>query len=246
MMQLWSGNMKYIKYMVALIVLVFIIFIPFTVSAMDIGLSVQSLSDEEKSAILKQRKFSKIISYTPLAITCFDVRGDHKIIIGADSGDTAIIAVYDDYGTFQYGFETKEYGSFRVMWSGNAIAYYSIRSQLLFKINKDGRIIDMSRVMNTTENSIYDRDILLSKTRTVGNTNYSITNEKMIVDVFSASFNKIIKTDTKGTKIIYDASSNQRKRAIGRWFIFLIFSSIIVSGIIIGTKKHRRQSGAVL
>ena len=190
------------------------------------------------SDLVNQNKFVKITSYSPLSVKCFDVRDDHMVVIGADAGDTAVIAVYDDRGNFQYGFETKEYGSFRVMWSGNDIAYYGIRSTFLFKINKDGKITEICRVADTMENSIYDRDVLLSTTRKVGISTYRMTNERAIADALPGSFKKIIKTDTKGTTVIYDASSNQRARLVGGLVGFLILSSFIVSCTVAGIKKH--------
>lgn len=230
--------MKWVKWMIGLFVLIFVMAIPFTVAAMDTGLTTQTLSDEEISGIVKQRQFVKITSYTPLAAECFDVRDDHMIVIGADAGDTAIIAVYDDRGNFRYGFETEEPGSFRVMWSGDVIAYYSIRSTFVFHINQDGKITDIRRVESTMENSIYDRDVLLSTTRTVGTSTYRMTNESTAADILSASFKKIIKTDPEGTTVVYDASSNKRTRVVGGLIISILLSAFLVSSIVVGIKKH--------
>ena len=232
--------MKGFRWAIALFMLICIFGVSFTVLAIDTGLVTQPLSDEEISNIVKQREFVKITSYTPLTAECFDVRDDHMVLVGADAGDTAIIAVYDDCGIFQYGFETKEYGSFRVMWSDNAIAYYSIRSAFVFKIDEDGKITDLRQAVNTIENSIYDRDILLSTTRKVGTSTYSMTNENAIMDSLSGSFKKIIKTDTdtEGTTVIYDASSNQYIRTVCGLVIFLALLSVIVTGSIVGIKRH--------
>ena len=233
--------MKWAKWMIGLFVLIFVMAIPFTVAAMDTGLTTQTLSDEEISGIVKQRQFVKVTSYTPLAAECFDVRDDHMIVIGADAGDTAIIAVYDDRGNFRYGFETEEPGSFRVMWSGDVIAYYSIRSTFVFHINQDGKITDIRRVESTMENSIYDRNVLLSTTRTVGTSTYRMTNESTAADILSASFKKIIKTDPEGATVIYDASSNKRTRVVGGLIISILLSAFLVSSIVVGIKKHRNK-----
>ena len=230
--------MKRVKWVIALLMLIVIITVPLPVLAMDTGLATQPLSEEEISDIVKRREFVKITSYTPLAAECFDVRDDHMIVIGADAGDTAIIAVYDDRGNFRYGFETEEPGSFRVMWSGDVIAYYSIRSTFVFHINQDGKITDIRRVESTMENSIYDRDVLLSTTRTVGTSTYRMTNESTAADILSASFKKIIKTDPEGATVIYDASSNKRIRVVGGLIISILLSAFLVSGIVVGIKRH--------
>lgn len=234
--------MKLVKWVIILLMLIVIITTPLAVSALDAGLTTQPLSDEEISDIVKQRKFVKITSYTPLAAKCFDVRDDHIVVIGADSGNTAIIAVYDDCGNFQYGFETEEPGSFRVMWSGDAIAYYSIRSTFVYHINQDGEITNIYRVESTTENSIYDRDVLLSTTRTIGTDTYRMTNESAFADTLSTSFKKIIKTDSKGTAVIYDASGNKHTRVVGGLIVALLLSAFLVSSIVMGIKKYCKST----
>ena len=240
-MLLWSGNMKYIKWICILLLPALLVGVSFAVSAMDAGLAKESLSDEEISDITQRNKFVKITSYTPLVAKCFDVRDDHMVVIGSQMGDEAVIAVYDGDGNFQYGFKTESYGSFRVMWSGENIIYYGIRSALLFEIDKDGNITDISRVANTMENSIYDRDVLLSTTRKVGNSTYRMTNELAIADALPGSFKRIIKTDDNGSVVIYDASGNRCARIWGGVGISLIVLLIFVYGIIVFVKQQRNK-----
>ena len=234
--------MKYIKRMAILIIVLSLIGIPLTVSATDTGLATEVLSSEEISKFSEKSEFIKITSPSPMAASCFDVRDDHMVVIGANAGDTAVITVYDDCGNFQYGFTKEELGSFRVMWSGNDIAYYSIRSALLYKINRDGRITNISRVANTMENSIYDRDVLQSTTRTVDNTTYHMTNELAIADRLPGTFKKIIKADTAGTTVIYDASGSQRINIIVGLVFFGLLSVFIASAVIVGMKKQFNQN----
>lgn len=236
--QLWSGNMKHINRATMLLIVVILISIPFKALAIDTGLATESLTEDEKIVISEQRVFEKLTAYTPISANCFDVRSDQMIVIGAKTGESAIIAVYSDDGLFQYGFQTKEPGSFRIMWSGDAIAYYSIRSGLLYKINDDGEITDIFRVPSTTENSIYEQKTLSAFTRQVGNSTYHMTNGNIVIDALSTSFNKIIKTDTGIEAVIYDASNNQRARIIGGLVVFALLSTFIVCRIIWGIKKH--------
>lgn len=230
--------MKYVKQMVVLIIVIFLIGVPLTVSAIGTGLTTEVLSNEENSELLKKNEFLKFTPHSLLAANCFDVSDDHMVVIGADAGDTAVIMVYDDCGNFQYGFEKKELGSFRVMWSENNIAYYSIRSGLLYEINKDGRITNICQVANTTKNSIYDRDVLQSTTRKVDGITYHMTNELGVFDKFLGTFKKIIKTDTTGTTVIYDASDNQRANIIGGVLFLGVLLIFITITIILGIKKQ--------
>lgn len=234
--------MKSVKWMIASLMLFLMIGAHLQVLALDTGLVTQSLPDEEISNLTDQPKFTKITSYTPLAVECFDVRDDHMVVIGADAGDTAVIAVYDQNGNFQYGFETAEPGSFRVMWSEDVLAYYSIRSKYLFKINEDGKIIDVCIVESTKENSIYDRDVLLSTTRTVGNSTYHMINEDTVGNIFSSSFEKITKVDSTGTTVVYAASSNNRIQMISGFVILLLLLPLVTSIIIAEIRKHRNKT----
>ena len=233
--------MKHIKWVIVSLVLFSLIGVPLSVSAADIGLVTESLSDEEMSDYLARNEFVEITSYTPLAATCFDVRDDHMVLIGANKVDTAVIAVYDDHGNFQYGFEKEKLGSFRVIWSGNDIAYYEIRSQLLFVINEGGEITDIFRVPSTTENSVYEQEVLSSATRKVGSSVYRMTNELPVADALPGSFKKIIRTDEAGTTTIYDATGNQRIRVIGGIVGFSVLLVLLAGGITIGLKKHCRK-----
>ncbi len=231
--------MKHIKRMIAFIVIIFTIGLPFSVSALDNGLTTEPLPDEEISRLinLDANEFIKITSYTPQAVKRFDVREDHMILIGVNKGETAVVVVYDNLGNFQYGFEKQKSGNFEVMWSNNNIAYYSIRSDLLFIVNKDGKIIDIKKVASNMETSIYKQNVLESTTRTVDTTTYRMTNGT-IADFFSSSYKKITKTDTEGTTVIYDASRNWRSRIIWGIIAFLLISSFIAFGIVDGIKKH--------
>lgn len=223
--------MRFVKRVIVLIILIIIIGVPFTASAIVDGLDTSPMSDEEVTDLIKQYDIEKLTSYTPLTIKCFDVRDDHMIVMGASVGDeTAVIVVYDDQGNFQYGFEKEVAGAFRVMWSGNDIAYYGIRGSRLAIINESGEVIDIRRVANTTENSVYDQKVLLSTTRTVDNCTYRMTNGHPITDALSGSYKKIIKTDEEGTTVIYDATANRRVRLVKGLVAFVVISSIFVGG----------------
>ena len=229
--------MKTIKWVMMLSIALVLIIAPLRVSAVGSELATEPLTNEEIRDITDKRAFVKLTSYSPAAVKCFDVRDDHTIVMGVDAGSTAIIAVYDGSGSFQYGFETTEYGSFRVMWIENDIAYYSVRGSKLFRINEDGKIIDICRIANTAENSIYDREVLQSATRTVGASTYRMTNGNKFVDSLSGSYGKIIKTDEEGTSIIYDASSSWRARTIGGLVVFVLLLSFIAICSIVGIKS---------
>ncbi|MBQ7106886.1 MAG: hypothetical protein IJN93_05170 [Clostridia bacterium] len=230
--------MKHLKRAITLLVFVLVFTLPFAASALDAGLKTETIPQDEKAEIINTVKFTERITYTPQAVKCFDVREDGKVLIGTGGGGTAIIVVYDSFGNYQDAFETEDPGSFKVMWSGNDIAYYSIRGQRLYKINDDGEIIDVVRVPSIAENSIYQNDILSATTRKVGDVTYTMTNESTLADRFASSFKKIIKTDASGTTVIYDASGNHRNNTVIKIIIFIAVSAFIITGAVIQIKRH--------
>ena len=237
--------MKHMKLLVALVAVMLLVGIPLTASALDAGLETEPVSEAEMARLvaIEANEFAKFTSYSsPRVIKCFDVREDHMIVVGSMKGTTtAIIAVYDRDGVFQYGFEKETYGSFRVMWSGNDIVYYDIRGSKLFRIDADGEIIDIRRVPSTTENSVYDQKVLLSKTREVDGVSYRMTNGSVFADLLRGAFKKITRTDAQGTSVVYDASGHQRLRIVSVAVVAVFAPAFIAGGVISGIEKTRGQ-----
>lgn len=193
--------------------------------------------NEELSGQLKS-EFKKITSYTPLVVRCFDVRYDHMLVVGAEEGYSDVIAVYDEAGKFLYGFKIEDPGTFRVMWNGDNVAYYSIRGHYLCTISEDGEILDLRRVVSTAENSVYNTKVLESRTRTVGTSTYYMSTGKRIDYSLSGSYKIITRTEADGTTtIVYDASDDQQLRNSKVLLYLLIVSPVLVFGCVKGIQK---------
>lgn len=237
--------MKHMKWLIVLVAVLLLVGIPLAASALDAGLETEPVSEAEMAELIarKANKFTKFTSYSsPRVIKCFDVREDHMIVVGSmKDATTAIIAVYDRDGVFQYGFETEIYGSFRVMWSGNDIVFYAIRSSLLLKINEDGKITDIRRVAHTSKNSVYDQKVLLSETREVDGVTYRMTNGSVFTDVLRGSLKKITRTDAQGTSVVYDASGHQRLRIASVAVVAVLAPAFIAVCVVANVKKMRAQ-----
>ena len=233
------------KWLIVLVAVLLFVGIPLAASALDAGLETEPVSEEEMARLvaIEANEFAKFTSYSsPRVIKCFDVREDHMIVVGSMKGTTtAIIAVYDGDGVFQYGFETEIYGSFRVMWSGNDIVYYDVRGSKLFRIDADGEIIDIRRVPSTTENSVYDQKVLLSKKREVDGVTYRMTNGSVFADLLRGSLKKITRTDAQGTSVVYDASGHQRLRIASVAVVAVLAPAFIAVCVVANVKKMRAQ-----
>lgn len=230
--------MKAIKCLIFLMIIFIVVGSPCIAAPLHTGLETEAVPFDEFSEIARNRKFVKVTEEPALPAKCFDVREDNTIVIGSSSANNAVIAVYDDTGNFQYGFETQEYGTFRVMWNGDSIVYYSIRGERLYEIDSNGKIVNIENVISSTENSVYDQKVLTSTTRTVGDSTYYMTNGNRFVDAFSASFGKIIKEDTNGKVIAYNASDGQLMRTVWRLVLFVVFLAFC---IILNVKKHFKK-----
>ena len=91
-----------------------------------------------------------------MAVGHFAVREDNTIVVCVEQSmfrTYDVIAVYDGDGNFQYGFKKKDSGETKVMWIGDEVAVYSLRSHLLYTISEDGTITDITRIKNSRENS---------------------------------------------------------------------------------------------
>lgn len=230
--------MKTVKCLIFLMIIFIVVGSPCMAAPLHTGLETETVPSNEFSEIASNREFIKITEETALPAKCFDVREDNAIVIGSSSANTVTITVYDAAGNFQYGFETEELGSFRVMWNGDSIIYYSIRGERLYEIDSDGKIINIENVISSTENSVYDQKVLMSTTRTVGESTYNMTNGNRFVDVFSASFSQIIKEDAGGNMVVYNASENKLMLTFWRLVLFVVLSTFFVICIVANVKKR--------
>ena len=233
--------MKAMKCLIFLMIIFAVVSSPCIAAPLHTGLETEAVPFDEFAEIANNREFAKITEETALPARCFDVREDGAIVVGSKSANTAYLSVYDAAGIFQYGFETEELGSCRVMWGENSIIYYSIRGGRLYEVDSDGKIIKVENVISSTENSVYDQKVLTSTTRTVGESTYRMTNGNRFVDAFSASFAKIVKEDTNGKVIAYNASDGQLMRTVWGLASVVVLLAFIAICIIVNAKKHFKK-----
>lgn len=233
--------MKTVKYLFFLMIIFFAVTSPCVAAPLHTGLETEAVTADEFSEIASNREFIKITEETALPAKCFDVREDGAIVVGSKSANTAYLSVYDAAGIFQYGFETEELGSCRVMWGENSIIYYSIRGGRLYEVDSDGKIIKVKNVISSTENSVYDQKVLMSSTRTVGESTYYMTNGNNFADKFSSSFSKIVKEDSSGKMVVYNASESKLMLTIWRLVLFVVLSTFFAICIVANVKKHFKK-----
>ena len=166
------------------------------------------------------------------AIECFDVSENGMIAIGQDGIEEKVLCVYSSDGEFQYGYTFNCTQSFGVEWDGQDINIYFVRSDVLLTVNKEGEIIDIVKVQNTTENNTYSNYMLCSTERTSGDTKYTIRNDMGFLNAFSSSYSQLIVTKSTGEEIIlYDVNSDQLTKTLTVFILAVIFFLLAVGVI---------------
>ena len=216
-------------YMISLLFL----FVTNGVFAMNTGFSTEELSEKDRSTFASNINIS-VLKEKPVdrAIECFDVSENGMIAIGQDGIEEKVLCVYSSDGEFQYGYTFNCTQSFGVEWDGQDINIYFVRSDVLLTVNKEGEIIDIVKVQNTTENNTYRNYMLCSTERTSGDTKYTIRNDMGFLNAFSSSYSQLIVTKSTGEEIIlYDVNSDQLTKTLTVFILAVIFFLLAVGVI---------------
>lgn len=209
------------------------LFVTNGVFAINTGFSTEELSENDRSTFASNINIS-VLKEKPVdrAIECFDVSENGMIAIGQDGIEEKVLCVYSSDGEFQYGYTFNCTQSFGVEWDGQDINIYFVRSDVLLTVNKEGEIIDIVKVQNTTENNTYRNYMLCSTERTSGDTKYTIRNDMGFLNAFSSSYSQLIVTKSTGEEIIlYDVNSDQLTKTLTVFILAVIFFLLAVGVI---------------
>lgn len=156
------------------------------------------------------------------SIKCFDVSNSGLIAIGIDEDTEKHINVYDNNGTFQYGYSFETQGTYGIEFDDNNLIIYFVRGNDACLIDSEGNFIEMCVITNTAENNSYWQHNVYAKSKSIGNSKYVLSKPIM----FSPSYTKLTKISSDGTEfVIIDVSTD--------FFVFVIIV-IIIALIIMG------------
>ena len=160
------------------------------------GFSTYELPDGD------QEKIERNIDLKPVSqmnasfeVECFDVSDSDQLALGLRSGTNKYIFVFDKDGQFDCGYSFKCYGTFRLGWDKENILVYLVRGNYEISIDDQGIISEVRKIEDTPGNDAYWREIMKTKAKIVGEKEYLLENNKIIVKTKDAE------------TVVYDASN---------------------------------------
>ena len=108
-------------------------------------------SDEQKNTISHLRIEQTDKELRNNALLCFDVSNNGYVAIGSESLPKKNISVYDEKGSFIYGYNFKSDGSFGVGWKNDFLVIYLVRENAAITINNNGDVLLCEEIKDTAE-----------------------------------------------------------------------------------------------
>lgn len=187
------------------------------------GLDTENLDLDDEETFLSSVKISMFRDETEKnSIQCFDVSDDGLIAIGTEKSRKKYVSVYDSKGSFSYGYEFECYGTYGIEWSGDDIIIYFIRDNIALQIDAMGNIVNIVKVLDTMDNSLYMRQNVFSDEKYYNGNKYLLKNDLGILNFFASSYSQITIIDDDGNETtVYDVSNLQMYK-------YIIISSLII------------------
>ena len=212
---------------------------------MNWNIAEDTITDEQKELYI-QRLCVSLIVQEPVKqpVINFDVNKNEELLVcvnGIERQDS--IYVYAKDGSFEFGLQFHQNGSFGAIWEGEDILLYRVRSDLAFLIGRNGIVKEVRPLKESSRNSMYMSTI---RERIQTDEHLYIMKNKSFLLNFTSKFSMIMRTDKYGSvEMIYDASS-QQERTVARWIIigaivFVFWSSTLVATLIVSRKFRRRM-----
>lgn len=229
--------MKYVRTFMVFLFFLLILNLKTISFAMNTGLSTEIIPDDEVQTILSRFDISMLtIEHEKRPIECFDVNEKGMIAVGYSSSfisNEKNICVYSNDGTFLYGYQFDDSGSFAVEWDEDRLIIYFVRSGLAVAVNKTGEIEAIEKIQNTIDNNSYWNHTIRSKKRVVGDTTYRLKNNMGALNLVASSYSQVVVEKADGVKtVIYDATTYHLITLIILIIVALTITCIAIIGVI--------------
>ena len=204
--------MRYIRCMFTILLLLTILTNEgVKVSAVNTASSTESMPENEMTSFLKNTIVPTLNTEPERKpIDCFDINENGVIAIGSSDFENKTICIYSNNGQFLFGYRFKCNGEFGVEFAKNDLVIYFVRSNVAMAVNHMGEVVEIQEIQNTPENNSYWNNHVLSNSRKIGDTEYSLKNNFGILNVFASSYSQLIVREANGEeRILYDVNSAQ-------------------------------------
>ena len=194
------------------------------------GFSTEKINEDEQKNIISNLEIERIDKESKNnTLLCFDVNDNGYVAVGSAAMSQKRISVYNEKGSFIYGYTLKSSGKFGVGWKDNFLVIYLVRENAAITINNNGNVLLCEKIKDTAENSSYWANEIFSAERTKNNVRYTMKNKFKLFNTFTNSYSILEKTDETGVSTLYDNSLNREIELVAECFgiIALIIIAII-------------------
>lgn len=226
--------MRKLKIVLSVLILIASVTTDIQAFAMSDGFSTESVSEEKQEEFLSNISVLLIDSEpTKRAIDCFDVSDHGLVAIGCSNSNQKTVCVYNNDGTFQYGYIFNCNGSFGIEWMEENIVIYFARGNMAMCITPSGQVKNVFRIQQTAENTSYWNYAILSNKRVSQENEYVLCNDLGIFNLFASTYSQLLVTDLSGkTTVIYDVNPHQLSASILLGGAILLFVGIVTTIVI--------------
>ena len=203
------------------LILCLVIFsMPLSVCAKDTEAQKNDITNSINLRILENEPRTQLID-------TFDVREDGWFVVGLNLQH---ICVYDENGTYQYGFRVDVNGDFVVGFIRENVAIFLERGDKTIVLDACGNCISITETAKIPRNT----------QKCIGNDTYVLERD---VGFFAGNYARLVKTSQGMQTVLYDASSLGFARGIWDYVLILLFVSGVIVCIVSTIKKSERGQG---
>lgn len=177
-------------------------------------------------------------------IVSFDVNDDGRILLALENDQ---LAVLDQSGKLLSRFTFSESGSYYAQWKGEHILLFRVRSDLLFELTLEGKLVSATSIKQSTENTfILDEVERQTEIRRNGVT-YRVSKDKGLLGLFQGyTYDRLYRVSENGTEEEIAAVSEGALRRLTPTILPIIFVIcvpliIVIGGVIIPKVRSKKR-----
>lgn len=196
----------------------------------------------------RQKELFDIFAIKPLEdfepkhpITSFDVREDGYILVGTQDYDDNEIFIYSPDGRCEYGYSFHTSNQNYVVWNGDYINIFVVRSYIVIEFDKNGELIEIYPIDGARGFSwnLFDETSMKANGYT-----FKLEKGNGIASWLGPSYPKLVKISPDGTReILYDVAQAYEAKVTTIFVLILCGIAVglaIVIHIVIDRKKRYR------